>query len=286
MSLRLATLLVLAIALRSANCHGRNCQDVSDCKDPFNSFCLENKCHCKRDYPIIERSGVCLDYVLELDLPCWLTEQCRCSTVFCPLAFNNVLGQMIDAAACLRPSGRQLDSILDPLWEAYVQSNGSARYIPGTCRCARGFRNVTDTSGRMVSSVSVELNEFDLSNQICKPRAIGASCKTSYECSSRARYSRCEQKQCVCFNGFSYVPETDHCERDTNLETVKTCPNGETNCDLNELNLNENSTLHSIFKANYANLIGFSASMGFILVAWFVCWKCNSDTEEDTTLYR
>ena len=107
-----------------------SCSGINDCRDPFGSICVTGQCRCKDKFPITESSGICLDYALEMDTPCWLAEQCR----------------MIDATTCMRPSGRVLERVLDPLWDAYVESNGSLRYVPGRCRCAKGFRNVSDVS--------------------------------------------------------------------------------------------------------------------------------------------
>ena len=67
-----------------------SCSNINDCRDPFGSICVNGRCQCKDKFPITESSGICLDYALEMDTPCWLAEQCR----------------MIDATTCMRPSGK------------------------------------------------------------------------------------------------------------------------------------------------------------------------------------
>ncbi|KAI1300023.1 hypothetical protein HDE_03606 [Halotydeus destructor] len=238
---------LLSTFLLHATCSNLEpCTRSTDCQDPLNSECVDSVCTCRPG--LNSSNGLCLELNLAFDSPCWLSSQCT----------DYPLG------SCRRPlSGRILDDILEPLWEAYVDSNGSERFTPGRCRCARGHRNESRDQGHVV----------------CVKRTIGSSCKTSYECSSRTAYSDCSARLCQCFDGFEYNSALDSCSKAATLDHMA----GQLDCDHLEAGLlcPVNRTIQFLIKENFANLIGFSASMGFILLAWFVCWKCNGDDADD-----
>ena len=231
------------------------------CKDPFGSYCFNSKCHCRQDYSVETGDGICLKNVSSLGEGCWVTKQC-----------------ITPNSACSRSSGRILHDIFEPLWEVYVQSNGSNKYIPGKCTCHPDFK---------LQVVSIEQRLFgvpgSLSNS-CIPRSIGSFCRTNYECASKARFARCQDKKCVCPSPeYELQVSTDECiamrraaECLQDNESATCIPGSK-----------ETGTPFSYFKwtDDVAGFVGFAISMTVVFCVWSVCCKLSNLSASDECDY-
>lgn len=233
--MKVALLLCALIASSTFELVNGKCNATNPCQDPLGSVCVDGVCFCRDENPH-SQSRLCLDFVYNIGEPCWVSSQCA-----------------LDKSACLRPSGRTLTIILEPLWEAFLKTNASHRYIPGTCRCMKGFR---------------ETNLPDGNGHVCSLRAMGSECRTHYQCAIRSKFTQCLQKRCVCATGFIYDYAADQCIKDSGVE-----------CGNEFCTPNQSAIL--LFKETFANLIGFTASMGFMAAVWLCCWKCNGSTSHE-----
>lgn len=214
--------------------------------DPFGSFCFEGDCSCKPQHTIELENGVCLEPVPELGGACWITTQCKKQ--------NSI---------CMRPKGRELDTIYEQFWDLFIESNGSARYIPGRCHCAHDHLEVMTDGPEPLK---------------CVKRGVGSSCKTSYECASKTSYSLCKAKKCVCFDGFVYQASHDKCVREEEgvysycHESDKFCPAKE--------------AIASVIGNTMTNLMGLLLSFVLIVAVWYVCWWCNKEDPDEMAYER
>lgn len=217
------------------------------CKDPFGSICDNSGCRCRDGYPI-QVDGVCLKNVTNIGEPCWVSDQCR----------------SIEHSACIRSSGRVLEEVFDPLWEAFVRSNRSEKFIPGKCACSENYKVFTKDDG----------------SKTCIHREIGSRCMTSYECARKVRYSLCSQKdrKCVCpETGYRYSPHTDEC-----IPLVKSIPVADCSND-GSCSVTAPGGLTDFSISEMSTVIGFGLSMIFILGVWFVFFKLTNSRSQSRT---
>lgn len=174
------------------------------CNDPFGNECVDSSCSCRPNFNVRliqdKDSVICLQPASRLDDLCWTSHQCT--------AENSQCRRII--------SGRILTDVLTPLWESYVKSGGSSKFIPGRCRCSKGYRPL----------MTYNENSYE-ARQVCRPRDVGSSCRTSYECYTRVKYTSCNESRCVCSPGFAYDSHDDLCFfHETNDGRNETCMGG------------------------------------------------------------
>jgi hypothetical protein len=227
------------------------------CKDPIGQYCFQSKCICREAY-VIEWEGVCLKNA-SLGEPCWVSQQCSSVTPH---------------TACLRSSGRILHDIFEPLWEVFIKSEGNSKYIPGKCGCDPEYK------------LQVVLNSgfYGLSGpafNTCVPRSIGSSCRTNYECASKTRFSRCQEKKCVCPSpDYEHQYSSDECistKKETTIDCLQDIENG--SCVTTEKEKGMWSRIR--WSSDVAGFLGFAASMSLVVLVWYTCCQFSGSGDSD-----
>ena len=213
---------------------------ISGCFDPFGNECIDSICSCRPNFPIRviqdkdTGSSICLSDLPMLNDLCWISQQCS-----------------VPHSHCVRiVSGRKLDDIISPLWEPYVKSGGNLKFIPGRCSCLKKFRKTL-----------VYDSEANAIKEGCVKRNLGTRCRTNYECSSRSKYTSCNESMiCVCSPGTEYDEQDDECYFPKHDPVVESCIGNKTwECALD-------SRLQ-----NLKNLGGFALFLILFLLLWKIC---------------